>query len=86
MRNPLSNIAGVAVDADSNIYFQLVDLIGFSGGAIFKVTETPRTVAGCPVNPRINRVIASVPSGLTGGIGLASAQGTGAAPILTAAG
>ena len=86
LRNSLSNIAGVAVDADSNIYFQLLDLIGFSGGAIFKVTETPRTVAGCLVNPRINRVIPSIPSGLTGGIGLASAQGTGAAPILTAGG
>src|SRR4030095_4134820 len=83
VRNPLSNIAGVAVDSDSNLYFQLVDLIGFSGGAIFKVTETPRTICA---TTEINRVISSVPSGLRGGIGLASAQGTAAAPILTAGG
>jgi hypothetical protein len=86
LRNPFSNVAGIAVDDDGNLYFQLVDTIQFTGAAIFKVTETPRTVVGCPVNPRVNRVIASIPSGLTGGIGLNSAQGTTANPVLTSGG
>jgi hypothetical protein len=99
LRNSLSNIAGVAVDDDGSLYFQLVDLINVAnGGAIFKVTETCRTVSAPPVlnpgvtvvfcgaTPRVNRVIASIPSGLSGGISLSSAQGTTAAPILSAAG
>jgi hypothetical protein len=73
LRNSLSNVAGVAVDDDGSLYFQLVDLIQFTSAAIFKVSEGPRTVAGCAVNPRRNRVIASIPSGLTGGIGLTTA-------------
>ena len=101
LRSPLSNIAGVAVDDDSNLYFQLIDFTdapGGAGGAIFKVTELPRIVAApggagltnpvtsCPACPRINRVISSIPSGLTGGIGLNTALGTSAAPVLTAGG
>jgi hypothetical protein len=87
LRSPLANIAGLAVDDDSNLYFQLVDLINLqNGGAIFKVTETPRTIAGCGPAPRINRVIASIPNGLSGSIGLATATGSAANPALTSGG
>lgn len=87
LRSPLSNIAGLAVDDDGNLYFQLVDLINLqNGAAIFKVTETPRTVAGCGAAPRINRVISSIPNGLTGGIGLGTAVGSTANPVLTSGG
>ena len=41
-----ANIAGVAVDDDGSLYYQLLDLIQFTGGAIFKSTELCRTVAG----------------------------------------
>jgi len=82
LRSPLSNIAGLAVDDDGNLYFQLVDLINLqNGAAIFKVTETPRTVEGCGANPRINRVVSSIPDGLTGNIGLSTAN-----PVLTSGG
>jgi hypothetical protein len=65
------NLAGLAVDDDGSLYFQLLDLapvdpstgIGGSGGAIFKATERPRTL--CATTGRINRVITSIP-GLTG--------------------
>src|SRR5581483_7990062 len=57
LASKFSNIAGVAVDDDGSLYYQLVDLIQFTGGAIFKATEISRTVAGCP-SPRVNRVIA----------------------------
>ncbi|HKQ09016.1 MAG TPA: hypothetical protein VJ464_28095, partial [Blastocatellia bacterium] len=57
LASKFSNIAGVAVDDDGSLYYQLVDLIQFTGGAIFKATEVSRTVAGCP-SPRVNRVIA----------------------------
>jgi hypothetical protein len=74
LRNPLHHTTGITVDDDGSLYFQLADLNNLANGAaIFKVTELCRTVAGCAVNPRINRVIASIPSGLTGGIGLATA-------------
>ena len=87
LRNPLGNSGGLAVDDSGSLYFHLVDLTTFVGGAIFKVTEGPRNVAACAAgNPRINRVIPSVPSGLSGGIGLNSAQGTPAAPIIVSAG
>lgn len=87
LRSPLFNVAGLAVDDDSNLYFQLVDLINLqNGGAIFKVTETPRTVGGCGPNPRINRVISSIPNGLTGSIGLGTAVGSTASPVLTSGG
>jgi hypothetical protein len=51
----LGNIAGVSVDDDGSLYWPLVDLIQFSGGAIFKLTETPRVGGECP--GCINRVI-----------------------------
>lgn len=87
VRNSLWNIAGVTVDDDGSLYFQLTDNPQQAlGAAIFKVCEGPRTVAGCDVNPRVNRVISSVPSGLSGGIGLNTALGTGASPVLTAGG
>ena len=87
LRSPLSNMAGLAVDDDGNLYFQLVDLINLqNGGAIFKVTETPRTVVGCGSNPRINRVISSIPNGLMGNIGLGTAVGSTANPVLTSGG
>ncbi len=112
LRNPLSNVAGVAVDDDGNLYFQLVDTIQFTGAAIFKITEGPRSAAYdrnydgdntdanetiatfCPGStvPRINRVISSMPGGLTGppstsgNFGLNSWLGTTAAPIPTIGG
>lgn len=86
LRNPLGN-SGIAVDDDGSLYFHLVDLIQNTTGAIFKVTESARTVAGCGVsNPRVNRVVGSIPSGLTGGISLNTGQGTTANPIITAGG
>ena len=86
LRNPLSN-AGIAVDDDGSLYFHLVDLSNLSnGGAIFKVTETPRTVAACAANPRVNRMVASIPNGLNGLINTNTAQGTAANPIIVAAG
>jgi hypothetical protein len=87
LRTPLSNIAGVAVDDDSNLYFQLLDLINIqNGGAIFKVTETPRVVPDCGAAPRINRVIADIPDGLAGSIGLTTAVGSSANPVLASGG
>ena len=35
----LSNVAGLTVDDDGSLYFHQVDLIQFTGGAIFKATE-----------------------------------------------
>lgn len=85
LRNQFSN-SGIAVDDDGSLYFHLVDNIQFLNGAIFKVTETPRSPAGCAVVPRVNRVVASIPSGLNGGISLTTAQGTTGSPILVASG
>ena len=59
----LSNIAGVSVDDDGSLYFQLVDLIQFTGGAIFKLTETPHTT--CGGTACISRVIPTVAGGGT---------------------
>ena len=85
-RNSLSN-SGIAIDDDGSLYFHLQDRLNVNNGAaIFKVTENARTVAGCAVNPRVNRVVASVPSGLSGGIGLNTGQGTASNPVLTAGG
>src|SRR5215213_9115749 len=81
LRSQFHNVAGVAVDDDGSLYFQLVDLIGFTGGAIFKSTELCRTVAGCP-SPRINRVITSIPSPPS----LNSWVGTAANPIVVSGG
>ncbi len=87
LRNPLWHSSNITVDDDGSLYFQLTDNpLSATGAAIFKVCEGPRTVAGCEINPRVNRVIASIPSGLTGGIGLNTALGTAAAPVLTAGG
>ncbi|HXI91886.1 MAG TPA: hypothetical protein VNO24_17870, partial [Blastocatellia bacterium] len=81
LRSKFSNIAGISVDDDGSLYYQLVDLIQFTGGAIFKATEVCRTVTNCNQgvgapngsavkgqapdvllgNPRINRVITSIP-------------------------
>jgi hypothetical protein len=73
-----ANIAGVSVDDDGSLYFQLVDLIQFTGGAIFKLTELPRTGQTCP--GCINRTFAPpAPILITS---LNSAQGTTANPIL----
>src|SRR5205085_3364362 len=58
LRSKFSNVAGVAVDDDGSLYYQLVDLIQFTGGAIFKATEISRTVTNCgAANPRVNRFI-----------------------------
>jgi hypothetical protein len=81
LRSQFSNIAGVAVDDDGSLYFQLLDLIQFTGGAIFKSTELCRTVAGCP-SPRINRVIPSIPAPPT----LGSWVGTSANPVVVSGG
>jgi len=44
----------------------LVDLIQFTGGAIFKATEIPHITAACPAVTRANRVVANIPAvGLT---------------------
>jgi len=83
LRSKFANTAGLAVDDDGSLYYQLVDLIQFTGGAIFKATEITRTVANCgAVNPRINRFIPSIPDPPT----LNSWQGTGANPVVTANG
>src|SRR5882724_6138432 len=64
-RNVLSN-TGIAVDDDGSLYFHLVDLIQFTGGAIFKATEIPHITAACPAVTRANRVVANIPAvGLT---------------------
>src|SRR5262249_60905746 len=96
-RSKFSNIAGVTVDDDGSLYYQLVDLIQFTGASIFKATELCRNVTACegatlPVspptkpignaggglgNPRINRVIPSIPDPPT----LGSWVGTTANPI-----
>src|SRR5882724_4957626 len=73
-----ANIAGLSVDDDGSLYFQLVDLIQFTGGAIFKLTElrrTGETCVGCN-----NRTFAPATPILITSIN--SAQGTTANPIL----
>ena len=92
-RSRFANTAGIALDDDGSLYYQLVDLIQFTGGAIFKATEICRTVGNCGIvgqapeggsagNPRINRVINLIPDPPS----LNSWAGTGANPILTANG
>src|SRR5882724_8929532 len=74
-----ANIAGLSVDDDGSLYFQLVDLIQFTGGAIFKLTElrrTGETCVGCN-----NRTFAPASPILITSIN--SAQGTTANPILS---
>ena len=83
LRSKFANTAGIAVDDDGSLYYQLVDLIQFTGGALFKATEITRTVANCGAdNPRINRVITAIPDPPT----LNSWVGTGANPVITANG
>lgn len=83
LRSRFSNTAGIAVDDDGSLYFQLVDLIQLSGGAIFKSTELCRTVAACgAANPRVNRVIPSIPDPPT----LGSWVGTAANPVVVSGG
>lgn len=55
LRSQFGNVAGVTVDDDGSVYFQLSDLVQLSGSAIFKATEAPRTI--CGTAGRINRVI-----------------------------
>jgi hypothetical protein len=85
LRNPNSN-TGIAVDDDGSLYFHLVDNILNTGGAIFKVTEVAHTVAACATNPRVNRVISSIPNGTSGSINLNTGQGTASFPIISNAG
>ena len=57
------DFAGVAVDDDGSIYFQLADTIQLSnGGSILKMAETRHTGACCPT-PGITRVIPRVGAG-----------------------
>lgn len=83
LRSKFSNIAGLAVDDDGNLYYQLLDLLNVTnGGALFKATEIPRVVANCGAQPRINRAIPSIPDPPT----LNSWIGTTANPVLVASG
>ena len=61
----VGNVAGVAVDDDGSLYFHLVDLIQFTGGAIFKAAPIPHVPPGeCSL--RSTRVVPSIPTvGLT---------------------
>ncbi|MEK6302953.1 MAG: hypothetical protein AABO41_19755 [Acidobacteriota bacterium] len=70
----VGNVAGVAVDDDGSLYFHLVDLIQFTGGAIFKAAPIPHVpVTGCSL--RSTRVVPSVPTvGLTSVTPLSSAS------------
>jgi hypothetical protein len=83
LRSKFSNIAGLAVDDDGSLYYQLVDLIQFTGGAILKSTELCRTVEACGgANPRVNRVIPSIPDPPT----LGSWVGTTTNPVVVSGG
>ncbi|MGA9773339.1 MAG: hypothetical protein WBV94_30190, partial [Blastocatellia bacterium] len=83
LRSRFTNIAGLAVDDDGSLYYQLLDLIQFTGGALFKATEICRTVTACgAANPRINRVINLIPDPPS----LNSWVGSAANPIVTANG
>src|SRR5882724_5005677 len=77
----LGNIAGVSVDDDGSLYFQLVDLVQFTGGAIFKLTELPRSTCGGAAC--ISRVIPPVSGSPTN---INFWQGTTANPIFSAGG
>jgi hypothetical protein len=82
LRSKFSDIAGVAVDDDGSLYYQLADLIQLSGAALFKATEICATIAGdtCRATPRINRVITAIPDPPT----LNSWVGSSANPVVTA--
>ncbi len=70
----VGNLAGVAVDDDGSLYFHLVDLIQFTGGAIFKATPIPHVpTVDCAL--RSTRVVPSIPTvGLTSVTPLSSAS------------
>ncbi|HKP87364.1 MAG TPA: hypothetical protein VJZ26_14765, partial [Blastocatellia bacterium] len=70
----VGNVAGVAVDDDGSLYFHLVDLIQFTGGAIFKAAPIPHVPsAECAL--RSTRVVPSIPTvGLTSVTPLSSAS------------
>jgi len=70
----LGNTAGVALDDDGSLYFQLVDLIQFTGGAIFKAQPRPHVpVVDCTL--RSTRVVPAIPTvGLTSVTPLSSAS------------
>src|SRR5262249_10919367 len=65
--SPLGNIAGVSLDDDGSLYFHLVDLVQFAGGAIFKATPIPHVpLAAAQCTLRSTRVVPSIPAvGLT---------------------
>src|ERR1044072_8873291 len=70
----VGNMAGVAVDDDGSLYFHLVDLIQFTGGAIFKAAPIPHVPGvGCAL--RSTRVVVGIPTvGLTSVTPLSSAS------------
>src|SRR5882724_8501699 len=77
----LGNIAGVSVDDDGSLYFQLVDLVQFTGGAIFKLTELPRsTCGGAACISRVIPPVTGVPTSIN------FWQGTTAFPIFSLGG
>lgn len=70
----LGNIAGVALDDDGSLYFHLVDLIQFTGGAIFKAAPMPH-IPGTECSLRSTRVVPSIPTvGLSSVTPLSSAS------------
>src|SRR5215813_15265452 len=74
LRSKFANVAGLSVDDDGSLYYQLVDLIQFTGASLFKATELCRNSCG---GPRINRSIPLIPDPPT----LGSWVGTTANPI-----
>src|SRR5262249_4840236 len=54
LRSRFSNVAGISVDDDGSLYYQLVDLITTTnGGAIFKAAEVPRPRPSCQVTAQV---------------------------------
>ena len=75
LRHRFHNLGGIAVDDSGALYFQLVDLEGGSGGAIFRVKETPHS--GCMASDYTSRAVP--PFLLDGNLNLDTAEleGTG---------
>jgi hypothetical protein len=69
LRHHRGNLAGLAVDDEGSLYFQLADLEAFSEAAIFKATERPHD--SCAETDRIDRVV--LPFLLDGALELAEA-------------
>jgi hypothetical protein len=59
VRSHLGNTGGIALDDHGSLYFQLADLAGGTGAAIFKATELPRSM--CSATNRVNRWIPPFP-------------------------